>query len=513
MGPRVVWLRVRHALLALVAIGAVGRSVMAALDYSIYFPDEIFQSLEPAHRFAFGYGMQAWEFLDKARSWIYPGIIGGWMWLLAQLGVESAQALVLGVKLLLVAGSLPGLWASMRFAERRAGADAAIVAGLLGLTYPLLSLMVYRPLSEPISASIWMVVVYGLFARVPGERGRGFALGLLAGLAVFVRFQSGLLLVLCGLGLLGRREWRMFFLFAAGAAVAGLLGGLVDWVSWGTPYISFWRYLEFNLIEQGAAVWGIHPSDHYWRYLLRTTGALPSLLLLVGMVAGATRAPSLAAFSLVFYLAHVQVPHKELRFLIPVVPMALTLAAIGWSRIGAWIGRADPSLAQPLVVVLGGALAIGFVWRSAHLTYGDTGLGSGAPHRIFGAMASVNLAMSKVGRRPDACGIIVKTNDLVAQGGYTYLHRDIPLLYEDNGQTRKLANYVVARHDLAVGQTYVRIRRVGDVVIYRRPGACDRPDAWRPPIASFRPNLKEIEAAKRKFHRELEQQGKRATLW
>ena len=153
------------------------------------------------------------------------------------------------------------------------------------------------------------------------------------------------------------------------------------------------------------------------------------------------------------------------------------------------------------------------VWRSAHLTYGDTGLGAGESHRIFGAMESVNIAMSKVGRRRDACGIIVKTNDIVSQGGYTYLHRDIPLLYDDNGETRKVANYVVARRDLLVGQAYQLVRHVGDVVIYRRPGGCERPPNWRPPVASYRPNLKEIAAAKQKFLRELQKQGKRATLW
>ena len=38
-------------------------------DDGIYWPDEIHQSLEPAHRLVFGYGLIAWEFSDGARNW------------------------------------------------------------------------------------------------------------------------------------------------------------------------------------------------------------------------------------------------------------------------------------------------------------------------------------------------------------------------------------------------------------------------------------------------------------
>jgi 4-amino-4-deoxy-L-arabinose transferase-like glycosyltransferase len=503
----------RNAIVWLIFGGAAVRSTMAALDYSIYFPDEIFQSLEPAHRFAFGYGVQAWEFIDKARSWLFPGVLGCWMWVLSKLGVGAAHHLVLGVKLLLVAASLPGLWASMRFAEHRAGRGAAILAGLLGITYPLLCILAYRPLSEPISASIWMVVAYVLFGRSrhDGAGGRLFAAGILAGLGVFVRYQSGLLLVLSGLGLLARREWRAFFLFAAGAALAGMFGGFLDWVTWGSPYISFWRYIEFNLIEQGAAVWGIHASDHYWRYLVRSTGIVEAVLLGIGLLAGVRRAPSLAIFSLVFYLAHVQVPHKELRFLVPAVPMALTLAAIGWGEIARWAARGIPTRSAP--ALLGVGLAASFAWRTARLTYGDTGLGVANEHRIFQAFQSVNLAMSRVGQRRDVCGVIVKTLDLVSQGGYTFLHRDVPLVFKDTGHTRKFANYVIAGDRVPVGQQYFLVRRVGDMAIYRRRGDCEVPVDWLPAVASHRPSLEEIERAEEMFLRELARQGKTPGLW
>jgi phosphatidylinositol glycan class B len=46
---------------------------------SAVWPDEIFQTAEPAHRLVFGSGLVAWEFQLGVRSWLLPGIIAGLM--------------------------------------------------------------------------------------------------------------------------------------------------------------------------------------------------------------------------------------------------------------------------------------------------------------------------------------------------------------------------------------------------------------------------------------------------
>src|SRR5579863_2695849 len=45
----------------------------------INFPDEIFQTIEPAHRLVYGTGLVPWEFLYGTRSWALPGVIAGVM--------------------------------------------------------------------------------------------------------------------------------------------------------------------------------------------------------------------------------------------------------------------------------------------------------------------------------------------------------------------------------------------------------------------------------------------------
>src|SRR2546423_190182 len=62
-------------LAASLGIGAALRLWLAVHDDGLYWPDEIYQSLEPAHRLVFGYGMVAWEFIEGARNWALPALV------------------------------------------------------------------------------------------------------------------------------------------------------------------------------------------------------------------------------------------------------------------------------------------------------------------------------------------------------------------------------------------------------------------------------------------------------
>ena len=42
---------------------------------SIEYADEIYNTLEPAHHLAYGYGVVAWEWRRGARSWVFPAFL------------------------------------------------------------------------------------------------------------------------------------------------------------------------------------------------------------------------------------------------------------------------------------------------------------------------------------------------------------------------------------------------------------------------------------------------------
>ena len=180
-GRRVVWLIVIGA--------ALLRGWLAVGDHGIYWPDEIYQSLEQAHRVAFGDGMLPWEFREGARSWLLPGAIAGLWRLAAALGVESSLTLVVLARLCMVLASSASIWLAARIAEHIAGVRAACVAALVLAVSPLSVVLGYRALSETASAPL--VALSALYVLRRSPRGAALAGGAIA-LASLLRYQNGL---------------------------------------------------------------------------------------------------------------------------------------------------------------------------------------------------------------------------------------------------------------------------------------------------------------------------------
>src|SRR5438874_13494129 len=62
-------------LAAVLGVGALLRIWLSFNDDGIFWPDEIYQSLEPAHHWVFGTGILPWEFIEGARNWAFPATI------------------------------------------------------------------------------------------------------------------------------------------------------------------------------------------------------------------------------------------------------------------------------------------------------------------------------------------------------------------------------------------------------------------------------------------------------
>ena len=65
--------RERLALAVLMTSGFALRLGTALALPNLHYPDEIFQTLEAAHRLAFGNGIVSWEWRTGARNWLFPG--------------------------------------------------------------------------------------------------------------------------------------------------------------------------------------------------------------------------------------------------------------------------------------------------------------------------------------------------------------------------------------------------------------------------------------------------------
>jgi len=463
-------------LLAALAAGAALRGWLALTDAGIAWPDEIYQSLEPAHRLVWGRGWVAHEYRDGLRSWALPGLVAGLLEVFRALGLSRPAAYVPAAKLVFAAVGVVTAWATARLA-RRMGAgplESAAAGALWALAAPAIY-FAPRGLSEPLSA---LPVTLGLAWALPANASRRDRVvgASLLGVAVLLRLQDALVCVTLVGAWLARRRWReaaeVTVVLLAWALVLGLLDRLT-WGGWFHSALAYWRY---NWVQGRGELFGTSPPSYYLR-VLWTSMPLVTALLVPTVLLGALRAPALAATVAVFLGVHSAIPHKELRFILPVLPAAMALAGVGLGWAASRVDRRIPVGLALLAAVVSAA-------RFHTLTFGDLGAYEGQRDRVsaYDDFGPVNRLLLVASELPALCGLKVEATHIAWTGGYTYFHRDAPM-YSHQGPPRSSRHYdVVLTAAYAVPPQAV-IARDGPLVLARLfDGPCVPDPSYRPDL-------------------------------
>jgi phosphatidylinositol glycan class B len=471
-----IWWR----LISVVVLAASALRLWLALhDHSIYWPDEIYQSLEPAHRLAFGTGFIPWEFRDGARSWLLPGLIAGLWRLAASFGVHSSLTLVAIARACVVLASAASLWLSARLSARLSSARAGFVAVLVLAVLPASLVFSYRTMSESLSAPLIVLSALWLLDGVPR---RTCAAAVCITLATLLRYQNALFGLVFLLWLGGERRRREVMLYFGTGVATLVAGGLLDWITWGRPFHSLIAYVDFNLLRGGASTFGVEPVWYYARTLWDGTGPAILLFALLALLGG-RRVPGLGLAVLSFLLVHSFIPHKELRFLMPALPLGCVLVGLGADELlrhsgryarWCWIGLGAAALAT--------ALALPDLNYRRMGQYRDTPRGL---RSVWYSDEEANLLLASAGEQPDLCGLGVLGLRPAFTGGYTYLHRAVPLLYSKRlCGAEPAVNYLIVPYQLVeslVPAGYTRVEDRGWLGLFRREGACAAlPSAFDP---------------------------------
>ncbi len=250
------------------------------------------------------------------------------------------------------------------------------------------------------------------------------AIGALFGLAFCLRYQYAPAMLAAGLWRyrVSWPDWR--WLAAGGLAVALPLAGGLDWLTWAAPFQSIWLNFWRNSAQGVSSGMGAEPAGFYLAYLDIALRPLPLLALLA--VVGAVRMPSLALAAAVTLLEHSLVPHKEVRFIYLTVAAAPILIGLGLTELLLWLPpRLDRRIAAAGLVVAGAGLS----WWSGTGTFG--------PRWQF--ERANTLAFLAASREPGMCGLAVRDVWFWESGGYTYLHRNVPLWFADPDPGLKLS--------------------------------------------------------------------------
>ncbi len=403
------------ALPAILLLGFGLRIITGLTLTHVLFFDETLQYFEQGHRLAFGSGVVPWEFDDGVRSWLLPGLIA--LAMRATARISDDPMLYIGlIRGLCVGASMVIVLIGYRAGERDGGRAGAILTG--GFCAIWFDLIYFAPavMTEVLASHCAIAALY--LGEGPRTTRRGFWVGALFGAAVCLRYQYAPPLGLAVLWQYRQQPRHYQWLFLGAASVLLPFSGVLDAITWGGAFQSIWLNFERNSVQGIATAIGAQSPAFYFEYLM--IGLLPLPLMLGLAIIGGTRFPALAIAALATLLMHSLVPHKEVRFIYLALAAAPILIGLGASKViqllalrhgprAVWFG-------VPLFLALGAVL-------SGYIASGPL-----SPRWSF--QRGMVHAFLAAHREPDICGLQVRDIPSWQSGGYTYLNRDVPLMFD-----------------------------------------------------------------------------------
>jgi len=448
-------------LLAVFLIALALRVEVATHFPSMDWGDEIFNTLEPAHHLAYGYGVVVWEWRLGIRSWVFPAFLAGVMRLTDWIGPGSSGYLC-AIRFLLSLLSLTAVWFGYAWNKRTSGEAAAIIAAGACATWYDLVYFAPKAFSEVVAGNLLLPGLYlGIYGESLPEKKRLFLAGLFCGLAVALRNQLAPT-VLFAVLYFCHTNWRKRIppVFM-GLLLPVVTFGLVDGFTWSYPFQSSLRYVSVVVLQGKGLIFGTEPW--YWYVWVLLVHFLPLFLL---ALVGVRRSPFLGWIAFIIIASHSVLAHKEYRFLYPVLPIVVTLAALGAVELAedfkTW-GR--PALSERTIVVAALVFCICtsgvFAWYYPRWTHDAGGL----------------IAMDRLSLDSSVCGVGMYKVRWVHTGGYSHLHRNIPivLLWQPSDLEQQLPSFNALLTSGTFTDPTMRFALEGcwkDVCLYRRRGPC-----------------------------------------
>ena len=403
-----LWIAGRWSLPALLVLAFAVRATDFFAFPSLHCPDEVFETLEPAHRIAFGYGIKSWEFVDGIRSMVFPYFLAG-LFRLSSTVFGGPEGYITFSRLTLALLSCLPVAAIWRMGKRESPAHA-LIAGVVAATWFEQAFFSFRTLNEAVACDFALTALALASRPAAAFTGRALAaIGACLATSVMLRLQlaPGAVFVWLVVGQARFADrWRPL---AMGAAPVVALFGAVDWLTWGAPFISYLRYMDFNLGVGGASKFGEEPWNWYPTFLAALWFPFAPLIAGLGLGALLRRRWLLwAAYAAIEIGVHSLIPHKEYRFIYPATAALIIAAAL----VSADLLRTAPYWRRA-------AVAAAWVSASAGLAL-SPGFDSLWRHEREVIAAEYWLA-----HRADLCGVMFYNGNWY--GGYAYLHRDAPI--------------------------------------------------------------------------------------
>jgi hypothetical protein len=273
------------------------------------------------------------------------------------LGIETQFGLIRCILLGLGLFSMLGIWAFGRWSEIKLQQNPAQNPWLYLVPLYLLSLHFLMPFASTRAFGESIAITLVLIGFLLIEQRFIFWGALLLGVSCLYRFQVGLLAFGFASYFLLARQWKNFGLIVLAGIATALLEALID-LSYGRwPLETLYNYFYVN--KDGAVEHSIQPWYNTWATLLPIWFLPFSLPLMTQLKKMEKFEKVWLGVILFFVLLHSLIPHKEERFLFPILPLMLVLFGRIWAR--AWGSPFEKWFFRPF---FGTVLALGLVVAS-----------------------------------------------------------------------------------------------------------------------------------------------------
>ncbi len=265
-----------------------------------------------------------WEYSCKMRPAVQPLVVYSVYKTVAAVGITNPFTIAFIIRLLSALLTFCSIHMVIRWCAPKIN-DRTMLYGFLLLSF-FLWFIPYNSVrfsSETVAGRIFLIGVAWFFLR-KNLRARDYLVtGLILGIAFITRYQVAFMVIgfAAWLAVIRKAGLRNLLLFCAGILAAAGLGVLIDRWYYDEWVLTSWNYFQQNILFHKAADFGISP---WWYYIEQTLiNAFPplSIVYILAVFIYFFRVPKdVITWTLVPFLAiHFLIPHKEIRFIFPVI--------------------------------------------------------------------------------------------------------------------------------------------------------------------------------------------------
>ncbi|XP_049932426.1 mannosyltransferase APTG1 isoform X2 [Nymphaea colorata] len=320
----------------------VFRIANALLIHTYFNPDEHWQSLEVAHRIVFGYGHMTWEWSAGIRSYLHPLIFAFFYKLLWFFNLDTPSMMVMAPRVYQSFFAAIGDAYFYRLSYSIFDKQTADWALLSQLTNWFMFYCITRTLSNSLEAVLTIMAIYywpslKCSQSPPYElrrTSRKVAL-VLAAFACAIRPTSAVIWIYLGTLHLFETRDKVKFVFMEvspiGASVLALACLFDRWMYGSWVFVPL-NFVKFNFFSSGGDYYGTHKWHWYF------SQGFPTMLFTFApfTTIGIWQSKEWKLFGLIAWVLGVYsiLGHKEFRFVLPVLPIALLFSGYTLAKIG-----------------------------------------------------------------------------------------------------------------------------------------------------------------------------------